>query len=70
MNRWIEEYSGATPDGFPYSRYRHEQCGAKSECAYPYCPWCGKKVTHIRILRCGFEEFNEKHFKERGFIVE
>ena len=70
MERWIEEYAGAAPDGFPYSRYEHERCGEKSESAYPYCPWCGKRVTHIKILRNGFEEFSTKHFKERGFIVE
>lgn len=67
MERWVELEDGGYPDGFPKFIYRHELCekGATTNEAYPYCPYCGKKITHINTV---YKEFN--FIFEKEFIVE
>lgn len=73
MERWIEITDGIYPDGYPRTRYRHESCQANEmtlACVYPYCPYCGKRVSNVRILNNGFQEIVADYLKEQGFIVE
>lgn len=70
MERWIEIYEGHSPDGFPRSKYIHESCKAKVEHAYPYCPYCGKKITNVKIIDDSFKECMVEYYTDRGFICE
>ena len=72
MGRWIEIEDGSYPDGFPKSRYKHETCKEDKavERVYPYCPYCGEKMTHVKVLRYGFEEYSIKQLTEKGYICE
>lgn len=70
MERWIEVYAGFAPDGFPETKYIHESCESKAEHAYPYCPYCGKKMTHIRIIDDDFKECMVRYYTNDGFICE
>ena len=54
MEKWIEIEDGAYPDGFPKTKYKHRSCESVSK-AYPYCPYCGKKITHIKTI---YKEFD------------
>lgn len=70
---WIEESDGGYPDGMPKSKYRHRLCEVENktiEHVYPYCPYCGKKITHIKVLRDGFEQVKMEHFKKQGYTCE
>ena len=69
MEKWIEMEDGAYPDGFPKSVYKHNSCESVSK-AYPYCPYCGKKITHIKLLDTVFKECSISFFKSKGFICE
>lgn len=73
MERYIEEFDGCYSDGYPRSRFRHESCVVKDKTissVYPYCPYCGKKITNVRVLKDGFEKWKYEHFEKHGFIVE
>ena len=70
MEEWIELNDGAFPDGFPKSVYKHNSCGGVVGGAFPYCPYCGKKITHIKLLDVGYEEYSKSFFESRGFICE
>lgn len=54
MEKWIEIEDGAYPDGFPKTKYKHGSCESVSK-AYPYCPYCEKKITHIKTI---YKEFD------------
>ena len=78
MERLIEIEEGFYPDGFPKSRWKHENCGA-SESYYadrsvdsvcPYCPYCGKKITHVKLVKDDFDEYLAMFLEELGFICE
>lgn len=69
--KWIEEFDGCYPDGYPRSRYRHAWCEVEDKTissVYPYCPYCGKKVTHIKILKDGLEKYRIEHLEKQGYI--
>ncbi len=71
--RWIEMEDGTYPDGFPKNVYRHESCEVRGESvrkAYPFCPYCGKKITHIKVFDNCFKECAISFFKSKGFICE
>lgn len=77
MERWIEIEAGAYPDGYPKTKYIHEQCEEKSigscksvESCYPYCPYCGRKITNVRVLKNDFEEHSVLFWETRGFICD
>lgn len=73
MERWIEKFDGCYPDGYPRSRYIHDSCvveGRSFSSYYPYCPYCGKAITHIKVLRDGFENYKIKKAKELGYVCE
>lgn len=69
MERWIEIEDGTCIDGFPKSAYKHNQCQSVGK-AYPYCPYCGKKITHIKVLDDCFKECSISFFESKGFICE
>ena len=69
MEMWIEMRDGTYPDGFPKTKYKHNSCESVSK-AYPFCPYCGKKVTHIKIDNDSLASFSIGYFEEQGFIVE
>lgn len=62
---WIEMEDGAAPDGFPKHIYKHKTCESVHK-AYPFCPYCGKKITHIRTADKDFNWF----WESKGFICE
>ena len=62
---WIEMEDGADPDGYPKYRYKHNMCESVGK-AYPYCPYCGKKITHIKTADRDFDWYWERE----GFICE
>ena len=71
MEKWVEEFDGLYPDGYPRSKYRHESCEVKDKTInsyYPYCPWCGKKITHVKVLKDDFEDYKIKHLEELGYV--
>lgn len=73
MERWIEEFDGCYPDGYPRSRYRHERCEVEGKIVssfYPYCPYCGKKITHVKVSKDGFEQYKIKNLEKYGYIGE
>lgn len=73
MEKWIEIEDGMFPDGYPRTRYKHEFCQANENtlgCVYPYCPYCGKKINHVKILKNGFQEIVAEYLEEQGFICE
>lgn len=73
MERYIEVADGGYPDGFPKSKWKHESCTENDgfiSGVYPYCPYCGKKITNVRVLRDGFEKWKNEHFEKHGFICE
>lgn len=65
IERWIEMEDGVALDGFPKSRYKHNSCDSVAK-AYPYCPYCGKRITHIKTVDKDFNWFWER----KGFICE
>ena len=67
QEKWIEEFDGCYPDGFHRSRYRHESCGSVSS-LYPYCPYCGKRVMYVKILKDGLEKYKIKRLEKLGYI--
>lgn len=67
IERWIEIWDGSTPDGLPTSIFIHELCEADSKPVkdpYPFCPYCGKKITHIKFVN------KDWHPEYDGFIYE
>lgn len=70
MERWIEKLSGYYPDGFPKSKYIHESCEHGVEQAYPYCPYCGKKITHIKLFDSCLKKYAIEYLTKQGFICE
>ena len=64
METWIELADGSYPDGFPKAAYKHGSCTATVK-PYPYCPYCGNKITHIKTL---YKEFD--YIWENKFICE
>lgn len=70
MERWIEYREGSYPDGFPKTKFEHESCGSVVDTTYPFCPHCGKKITHVRILKDGFEDITTRIYRDKGFVCE
>ena len=74
MGKWIEIEVGAAPDGYPISRYRHESCKKEGkflvESAYSYCPYCGEKMTNVRVLKNGLQKYLIDRLERQGFVCE
>lgn len=68
MGRWLEIDDGIYPDGFPRSLYQHEGCetSGRINAVYPFCPFCGKKMTRIKTIFKGFDCI----YKNAGFVCE
>ena len=59
------------PNGHPKNIYVHKSCRQLIKEAYPYCPYCGKKITHIKLMdNCGYKERLTKFLENKGFICE
>ena len=68
MQQWIEKCDGGYPDGFPRFKYVHESCeksGGTVATAYPFCPYCGKRITHIKLTDNSWAYL----YEDAGFIV-
>lgn len=77
MEKWIEIAYGGYPDEFPKSRWKHESCQSDEryseytvDSVYPYCPYCGKKITHVKLLKNDFDEYMAMFLEELGYICE
>lgn len=70
MEKWIEIVKGYENDGFPRFAYIHDSCGKLSYAATPYCPLCGKRITHMDISHCGGLEISSVAIYKDKFICE
>ena len=58
--KWIEIYGKTVEIGFPNYEYVHNSCQGKVERVYPYCPWCGKEISHVKFLDDDLKELKIK----------
>lgn len=66
VERWLEIDDGTYYDGIPKSLYKHETCKPVIS-VYPFCPYCGKHVTHVKLINNGL---GKERLERMGYICE
>lgn len=66
METWIELDDLGEPRPTDIMLYMHESCGGGTQHPYPYCPWCSKRITHVKPFEN--DDYSIKFFNELGFI--
>lgn len=69
MEKMVQITENIYLNGHLRNMYRHKSCKPVRE-VYPYCPYCGKKITHIKFLDNRFKEILVGIYESKGFVCE